>query len=264
MSELTRRLLHQIVKWPRRGFRRTGFDICRYPPSNRRQELEQKIALLAKNTVTCGLFKGLILPEQQSWRNDQGTKILGLYEKELEPVLQDVVNSKPDVVINIGCAEGFYALGLARLVPNAKVFAYDISQRAQEICELGRQLNNLDGAFEIRGYCSADELESLTQHSNRPFVLIDCEGGERDLLLSKNYDFANVTMIIECHDFLDRRITGDLINKFSRTHSVELIEQGAKNPFKCELTKGWPESDLWLIVSEERPEKMHWLNLRAH
>src|SRR5262249_1068896 len=189
--------LRQFTKVPRAALRRVGFDICRYPPPDRRVELERKIALLTGNTVTYGLFTGLILPDEESWGHHRGSKILGLYEKELESALKDVVRSEPDVVVNIGCAEGFYALGLARLIPNVKVIAYDIDERAQKICEHGRQLNNLDGAFEIRGYCSAEELQNLTQISKRPFALIDCEGGERELLLSTNYDFANTSMIVE-------------------------------------------------------------------
>ena len=257
------RLLRQFTRVPRAALRRVGFDVCRYPPTYRRQELLRKITILTGNKVTCGLFAGLILPDDQlRGDDDRGSKILGLYEKELEPALKDVVRWEPDVVVNIGCADGFYALGLARLIPNAKVIAYDIDERAQKICEQGRQLNNIKGAFEIRGYCSAEELQNIIQISKRPFALVDCEGGERELLLSRHYDFSNVSMIVECHDFLDRSITSRLINKFSKTHSIELIEQGGRNPFEFEITKGWAESDLWLIVSERRPEQMHWLSLR--
>jgi hypothetical protein len=203
------------------------------------------------------------MAEEHSWADgDRGSKLLGLYEKELEPALNDVVCTEPDVVINIGCAEGYYALGLARLLPNAKVFAFDIDQRAQEICECGRQLNKLDGTFEVRGYCSAQELQDLTQNSKRPFALIDCEGGERDLLLSGSYDFANTRMIVECHDFIDPNITYELMKKFAKTHAIEMIEQGGKNPFTSEVTRGWAEEDLWLVFSERRPERMHWLYLK--
>jgi hypothetical protein len=60
----------------------------------------------------------VILPNEISWGDgDQASKLLGLYEKELEPALETVVQSKPDAVIVVGCAEGFYALGLARLIP---------------------------------------------------------------------------------------------------------------------------------------------------
>jgi hypothetical protein len=253
-------LLRQFVKLPRAALRRAGLDITRYPPRNRRQELEKKISLLTKNTVASGLFSGLILPDDESW-GDRASKLLGQYEKELEPTLEKVVCSRPDAVINVGCAEGLYALGLAKLIPNTKVFAYDIDRRAQEICELGRRLNGLNEYFDIRGYCSAEELKAITQSFKQPFAVIDCEGGERELLLSTDYNFANTSMIVECHDFCDRSITSELIEKFSNTHSIELIEQGAKNPFVSEVTRGWPEEDLWLIISERRPEAMHWLNL---
>jgi hypothetical protein len=119
---------------PRAALRRAGFDINRYPPVNRRQELARKIAHQTGNIVTSGLFAGLILPNEISWGDgDQASKLLGLYEKELEPALETVVQSKPDAVIVVGCPEGFYALRLARLILNAKLFAYDTDQRAQQI-----------------------------------------------------------------------------------------------------------------------------------
>jgi hypothetical protein len=255
-----RRFFRQIAKSARACIRRAGFDITRYPLPNRRGQLEARIARLTENTVSCGLFTGLVLPEEES-SGDRGAKLLGLYEKELEPALQRVLRARPDVIVNIGCAEGFYAVGLARLIPNVKVSAYDIDERARQICKITRRLNGVNGPFEVRGYCSAEELQTITQAAKRPFVLVDCEGGERELLLSTNYDYANAAMLIECHDFIDGNITRELIEKFSKTHTIELIEQGEKNPFTSGVTKGWSEDDLWLVVSERRPEAMHWLSL---
>jgi hypothetical protein len=251
-------LRHLIMVPSRAVLRRSGYDVVRL---NRRRELTAKIATLTNNTVAYGLFSGLILSDELSWGDYLGSKLLGLYESELYKTLEDVILSSPDIVINVGCAEGFYALGLAKLIPNVKVFAYDIDSEARRICADGAKINGLDGILEIREDCTSAELRSLTEAASHPFVLIDCEGGERNLLLSIDHDYANTRMIIECHDFLDQNITTDLINKFTKTHNIELILQGGKNPFACEITKRWAESDLWSIVSEGRPERMHWLHL---
>jgi len=253
-------LLRKFRSTPRSVFRWAGYDIIRYPSINRRRALEHTIACLTRNTVSSGLFSGLTLIDEESW-GDLGSKLLGLYESELAPVLKDVIQSAPDIVINVGCAEGFYALGLAKLIPTAKVFAYDIDREARRICAAGAKINALDKALEIRGYCSAEELQRITKSAEHPFAIIDCEGGERELLLSTSYDYANTRFIIECHDFLDRTITDDLINKFMTTHTIEIIMQGGRNPFSSDIIKEWAENDLWLVVSEQRPERMRWLNL---
>jgi hypothetical protein len=44
-------------------------------------------------------------------------KLLGSYEQELWPALHSIASLPIQAVINIGCAEGYYAVGLARLLP---------------------------------------------------------------------------------------------------------------------------------------------------
>ena len=46
-------------------------------------------------------------------------KLLGCYEAALQPHLLALAEGRPVVVQKIGCAEGWYAVGMARLLPNA-------------------------------------------------------------------------------------------------------------------------------------------------
>src|SRR5271170_2035809 len=69
-----------------------------------------------KGVVAAGLFQGLRLLPDVSWGvGDNAAKLVGLYEAELHPALHDLALTPPPVVINVGCAEGYYAVGLARL-----------------------------------------------------------------------------------------------------------------------------------------------------
>jgi SAM-dependent methyltransferase len=255
-----RNALRRLAKPLRWLLRRVGLDIVRYRgEGGRRKELENKLASITDDTITAGPFKGARLPVSESWEDDRGSKLLGFYEQELRPFIEAVIEWKPDVVLNVGCAEGYYAIGMAKRIPGAKSFAYDVDPLAQAACKTARDLNHVD--LVVRGLCTDAELRERTERAERPFMLIDCEGGERELLLSNEneYSYPNARIIVECHDFVDRSITSSLIDKFSQTHSIQTIKQAGRNPFCHLITAGWAENDLWLLVSERRPERMHWL-----
>jgi hypothetical protein len=249
--------LRRLATAPRWLLRRAGLDIVRYRgEGSRRQELENKLASITDNTITTGPFKGVRLPVSESW-GDRGSKLLGFYEQELHPYIEAVIEWKPDIVLNVGCAEGYYAIGMAKRIPGAKSLAYDLDPRAQLACKTARDINHVD--LVVLGLCTNAELRIRTEKAERPFMLIDCEGGERELLLSNEYSYPNARIIVECHDFIDRSITSSLIDKFSPTHLIQTIKQTGRNPFCHAITAGWAENDLWLLVSERRPERMHWL-----
>jgi hypothetical protein len=251
--------LRRLGNGPRWLLRRAGLDIIRYRGGgSRRQELENKLAFITNNTVTAGPFKGVRLPTSESW-GDRGSKLLGSYEQELHTSIEAVIEWNPDVVLNVGCAEGYYAVGLATRIPSATSFAYDLDPLAQVACKSARDVNHVD--LVVLGRCTNAELRERSEKAKRPFMLIDCEGGECELLLSSEYNYPNARIIVECHDFIDRSITSSVIHKFSQTHSIQKIKQEGRNPFCHPLTASWPENDLWLVVSERRPERMHWLYL---
>ena len=58
-------------------------------------------------------------------------KLLGCYEEELHPYVEQAILRDYPQVLNIGVAEGYYAVGFARRMPNAKVFAFDIDENTR-------------------------------------------------------------------------------------------------------------------------------------
>jgi hypothetical protein len=85
-------------------------------------------------------------------------KVLGVYERETAEFLRDAMRRSYDVIVNVGCAEGYYAVGLARHFANAKVFAFDIQRREQAFCarlaELERRERARDRGRRLRS-CGA-------------------------------------------------------------------------------------------------------------
>jgi hypothetical protein len=70
---------------------------------------------------------------------------------------------------------------------------------------------------------------------------------------------ARATIIVECHDFIDPRITLTLLNRLKPTHDVLVVFEGARDPNECEFLTTFNSMDRWLAVCEFRPSTMNWI-----
>lgn len=227
----------------------------------RRAELSSELRLQLGGTVLSGLFKGMVIPEEYSWGDsDVIAKIVGLYESDLREALLKTVERAPSIVINVGCAEGFYAVGMARLLPNATVYAFDIDERACAICSRAAEENNVSNRIVIDGLCTTDRLAKITDRPDRTLIVMDCEGAELELLdPAKVPGLAHCDIIVETHDFVEADITMILQNRLNTTHDIQRISQGGRNPNEIPELARLSELDRWLAISEDRPEAMTWL-----
>jgi len=83
-------------------------------------------------------------------------------------------------VVNIGSAEGYYAVGFARRVPERRVTAYDIDANAQTATTRTAALNEVADRVTVLSECNP---EALLEHADAGALFwIDIEGAERELL----------------------------------------------------------------------------------
>ncbi|MCP4385106.1 MAG: methyltransferase domain-containing protein [Hyphomicrobiales bacterium] len=228
--------------------------------------LSREIYRRSKGVVAAGLFRGMrIQPEMVREEGDLAAKLVGCYEQELEPAFRKASQVDRDLIVNIGCAEGYYAVGLARLNPEAKVVAFDIEEAACKACRQNAELNGVGDRVEARTDNSPEKLRGLLMASRNPLLVVDCEGAERDMLdPTVVRELAQCDIVVECHDFVDRSITNVIRERFAETHEIQTIRQGARDPHESALLRGFAELDLWLAVCENRPESMHWLVMRRN
>ncbi len=211
--------------------------------------------------VVSGPFENMKLPDQKSWGGgDVVPKSLGCYEAELHGAVEAAIARNPDLVINVGCAEGYYAIGLARRLPGAVVHAFDIDRRAQAVCAAAAEENGVRRRVVVAGECTAAGLAELAAGAKRPLIVMDCEGAETALLAEAAMPhLAHADILVECHDYLDRTITPTLTERLKPGHAVDLILEGARDPTRFEFMQPLSTLDRWLAVCEFRPETMHWL-----
>ena len=213
-------------------------------------------------TVQDGPFAGMTLTSESSWdaHGDKTAKLLGFYEEEIYPSIEDAIAAEPDVAINVGCAEGFYAIGLARRLPNSRVIASDIDSRAQEVCANCASANFVAARVQVVGGLDAAGLNELIGPAAKPFVFMDCEGAEMELLdpvIAPN--LVRTRFLVELHDFANDAITPVLTGRFSATHDLTFISEGPRDPNRSPILARINSLDRWLAVCENRPQQMSWL-----
>lgn len=175
-----------------------------------------------RSVVQAGPFQGLVYPTLRANGSELLPKLLGTYESELHGAIRAACSESFDHIIDIGCAEGYYAVGLARRFPRAKVVAFDISDRARELCRAMAAANGTTNV-EVRAACTKDDLRRLPT-PGRHLIVSDCEGFERHLFDGEvARQVADSFVIIEMHDHEDPTTSAKLTAWFRQTHRVEVI-----------------------------------------
>jgi hypothetical protein len=154
-------------------------------------------------------------------------RLLGTYESELHPHIEAFVAADFDCVIDVGCAEGYYAVGLARRMPEVTVYAYDISDWARECCRMHAEKNGVADRIVIGREFRADGFEAFA--GRRVLVWMDVEGAEDDLLRPElSPALAGMTLVVETHEMLRPGVRERLMERFSPTHDIVQVDQQPK------------------------------------
>lgn len=184
-------------------------------------------------------------------------KLLGCYEQELHPVLEDIIyRNDYDAVVDVGCAEGYYAIGLALRLPNALVYAYDISPMARRLCRTLAELNGVSHRVTVSGRCDPAVMASLS--GKRLLVICDCEGYEVTLLRPDLVpQLRESDILVELHDVLYPGLSQEVLPRFEKTHYISLIGTQERNPGNYPAISDLPPEQKRLAVDEFRPA-MQW------
>jgi hypothetical protein len=188
-------------------------------------------------------------------------RLLGTYESELHPHLQDFASGGLDCVIDVGCAEGYYAVGLARMMPTVTVQAYDIDEKARRACAELAAKNNVSNRVIVGEEFKPDGFEAFADR--RVLVMVDAEGAEVDILQpALSPALARMNIIVETHDLFRPGALALMTERFSATHHITRVDQQPKTfdlpPWLQEL----PHLDQLLAVWEWRARPTPWLVMR--
>ena len=211
--------------------------------------------------VASGVFAGMnFLPK--SAEGCHVAKLLGCYEQPLQPVIEEAIRANYPLVINIGCAEGYYAVGLACRMPNTKVMAFDVNENARMACGHLAEKNGVRSRVEIGGLFRP---ESFGHYADRnALVICDIEGAEKELLdPDVSPALRSMDLIVEAHDILIPGISKMLRGRFEASHVVTQIDDnGHRRIDGLAWFQQWNHLDQLLAAWEWRSGPTPWLVMK--
>lgn len=171
--------------------------------------------------VRQGPFAGMVYPGFVSFNSARLPKLFGTYESELYPDLERLLTQAPEIVIDIGAADGYYAVGIAKRLPQTPVRCFDLNPEALAFCQqmaVKNQVQNLS----IETLFHPEYFTELS--GKKALLIVDIDGGEKPLFTPEAVANLNESsLIIETHDYLDQTITSGLIALFSASHNIKVI-----------------------------------------
>src|ERR1022692_4051057 len=205
------------------------------------------------STVLHGPFAGMKYPEESILSRHSVPMLLGSYERELHEITYAALRRSYQLVIDVGSAEGYYAVGFA-LKGKSPVLAFDADPRELALCKEMARINGVEDRITVGNWCSPEVLRGSAAGA-RCFVLSDCEGYETEL-----FDDATVEVLRRSDVLIE--IHGDayepLLARFSRTHTVQTLVASARSAEDYPELANLDGDALWAVVEHREPGQ-RWL-----
>src|SRR5688500_12440271 len=192
-------------------------------------------------------------------------KLLGTYERELNPIVDKMIAKGYRTIVNIGAGEGYYGVGLAKRVPGAKVICYEIDQRNQEVIREHAELNGVSDRVEVNGKCDPACLSERLERAEEPIAVVcDVEGYEYDLLDPLLIaQLRNADVLVELHDMFRKGVSKALKNRFAPTHTVTRLHRTRRTRADFPSQVNLDPSLHPRALDEDRGGTMYWYWMEA-
>lgn len=218
--------------------------------------------------VRNGPFKDMLYPQAASVGSSLFPKLLGSYESELHGILEEIISKSYTAIVDVGCAEGYYATGLGLRIPEAHLFVFDINPTAIELCKKMVALNNIESSRLTTGDILNNKTLLSLPLGERALIISDCEGYEKQLFTRETpRKLAEHDFLIEAHDVIDIHISGYLKEIFADTHDITVVgsvdDIHKAQRYKYPELEGFSLPERKALLSERRASAMEWLYCRS-
>lgn len=213
--------------------------------------------------IVSGPFKGMRYIGS-SYGSYHSCKLLGTYEKELHSAIASIEARHYDTLVDIGAAEGYYAVGLASTLAARRIVAFEEEERGRTLLAELAKRNSLKTPIDLRGRCEIDDLTKLLASSGKTLIICDVEGYEAVLLNPVLIDrLRETSVIVELHEGAYRGIGRLIRNRFAASHTICGIAGEPRTwsdfPQKNLISRLLPRRLAIRAMNEGRPGTMDWL-----
>jgi hypothetical protein len=227
------------------------------PRERRRGRARRRFVDAHGLTVRHGPFAGMRYVDRARKLPNIVSKLLGSFEWELHEAIEQIVAARPRALLNIGSAHGYYAIGLARRLPESRIYALELLARQRSLCLEIAEANGVADRIRVGGACDVAALRALPEDPTA--VVCDCEGCEIDLLRPELVPFLRTAIVVvELHEAAGEAAVEELLSRFAGSHERRIREYGdSPAPSYPELMQ-LPEAERQLVARERRAEVTRW------
>jgi hypothetical protein len=208
-----------------------AFRYLRYPQVRRRRKARGRILgrLESPGQIAQGPFRGMRYLSS-AYHSEVLPKLIGTYEREIGPAIEAICRAGCDRIVDIGVAEGYYAVGMALRNSRAAIVGFERNPSARYYSRRLAARNGVSERVRLLGNCDPDSLSIALEGARRPAVICDCEGAEDFLLRPDRIEpLRRAFVLVETHDGLETEsgilegIADRLRERFGPTHTIEVI-----------------------------------------
>lgn len=232
----------------------------------RQERISLEVFDMLNGTVRYGPFTGLKLERNPWWgRLDLGSQCLGLYELEILNFLSHLEPGRFSTFIDIGAADGYYAVGMLKSLRIPKAICFERSDSGRDAIGRLWRNNGSEGVLEVLAEANPRTIAELSQNDlSCALVMVDIEGAEFDLLVKKTLSILKFcTVIIEIHNWIDdflARYT-EFLHDASKHYDIAILERLDRSTSHINELRDFTDDNRLLLVSERRPCLMRFLKL---
>lgn len=217
---------------------------------------------LTGGRVASGPFRGMRYGHA-SIGSVLSAKLLGTYERELHAWVDEIIATPYRTIHVVGCAEGYYAVGLARAMPHATVVAYDLDPHVPTLLADIAARNGVaarvhfGGAFTPASPFDPPEAAAL--------IVCDVEGAEESLLdPTADPRLLRCDLVVEIHDALTGSIQNVIESRFAATHRIRRVaaQRRTGDDLPARLRGALTYDRAEQMMNERRQYGLSWLLLQ--
>ena len=221
------------------------------------RRLAESLGATKGDTVLAGPFKGMRFGNRRS-RPAHLPKLIGSYECELHEILQHAIDQNFSTIINVGSADGYYAVGMALKCPQARVYAFEMDEQLRSDCVLNARANHVENKISVLGEC--DYLSLMKMPLEGSLIVMDCEGAELDILSETVAPrLAKTFLLIELHDVMRPGCGRIIWQRYEKTHDMKFIPAVSHPPENFIVLAGLKARQQALALNESRMGAQEWV-----
>lgn len=238
-------------------FKKIGYTLIK-----NEKQVDPEIAIINKGKIIIGKispdfkilngpFKGMKYPSIDITELTLVPKISGSYEAHLSLLVNEINKTNYNNIVDVGCAEGYYAVGFAMHLPNCMVHCFDVNEKDLQFCKEMANLNKVNN-LTYNNFCSQDTLINFN-YQDKSLIFCDCEGYELELFNEVVISaLKNTDVLIELHDIFNPTISSILLQRFEASHNVQIINNSNIDYSKMEGLENLTNAEKAFAVYEHR------------